>query len=584
MYSRDTVREVAAANDIVQVLGATIELKNAGPDRLKGLCPFHREKTPSFVVSRARQSYHCFGCGKGGDVFSFVMEHEGLTFVEALRRLADRAGIRLPAMTEGDSRAEALRSQLLGFGKFARGFFQEELQHPARGRAGREYLEGRKLREDTVARFGLGFVPEGWRHLLDAAKRKGFSEKVLEASGMFKQGDRGGYYDFFRNRLMFPVRDVSGNVVAFGGRDLGDSPAKYINSPETSIYKKSRVLYGLHEARDALREKKQALLVEGYFDLLRCFDAGIENVVASCGTALTPEQASLIGRYVREVVIVYDGDAAGVAAAIKAAGTLTAAGLTVRAMALPDNQDPDDYIRDHGAEAFLSLVTAASDFVTFHVRMSADRTRTIEGRTEVAQELFATLREVDDSPRLDEYLKRAAEELGLHNKWNIRREYEKFLRRGAAWKAVSPAPQAQEAAPLNQDDCDFVWALLNNAELLARAREKLAEIPLPPGALSEVLHLLFTESGVVLSRQLPSEEARRLYSAAAASEGPAAGSPEELVEKRVNRLGKDWLRKQSADLQEAIRQAERSNDQAKLVELSLQKMKILRQIEQVGAM
>ena len=305
-YNREIVQQVLAANDIVQVLGAALELKSAGSDRLKGLCPFHREKTPSFVVSRTRQNFHCYGCGKGGDVIDFVMEHEGLTFVEALRRLADRAGIRLPAMTERDNQAEAMRTRLLEFGKFARGFFQQTLTHPTLGRTGREYLVGRRLRDETVARFGLGYVPEAWTHLLDAAKQKGYSDKVLEASGMFKQGQRGGYYDFFRNRLMIPVRDVSGNVVAFGGRDLGDSPAKYINSPETTIYKKSRVLYGLHEARDALREKKRALLVEGYFDLLRCFDSGIENVVASCGTALTPEQASLVRRYVPEVVIVYD--------------------------------------------------------------------------------------------------------------------------------------------------------------------------------------------------------------------------------------------------------------------------------------
>lgn len=271
------------------------------------------------------------------------------------------------------------------------------------------------------------------------------------------------------------------------------------------------------------------------------------------------------------------------AAAIKAAGTLTAAGLTVRAMALPDNQDPDDFVRDHGVEAFLALVEDAPDFVTFHVRMSSDRTKTIEGRTDVAHELFSSLREIDDSLRVDEYLKLAARELGL-NDWACRQEYEKFIRRGTERKAVAEAPQTNDMAPLNQDDCDFVWALLNDEALLAQARAALAETPLPPGPLTEVLRLLFVETGAASSRQLESEEARRLYTAAAASERPAVGSPEELVAKRVNRLGKDALRKRSAELQEAIRLAERSNDQAKLAELSLQKMKVLRRMEQVGAM
>ena len=411
-YSREVVTQVLSATDIVEIVGSFLELRPSGNGRFVGLCPFHHEKTPSFHVSRDRQNFYCFGCEKGGDAIGFIREMEGLSFVESLRKLADRAGIQLPAMTEREGQDEYLRSRLIELGAFAARYYTETLRDALKGGKARQYLKTRTLADATIKKFGLGYAPDGYSSLLDAAKAEKFRERELDASGLVKRGDRGNYYDTFRNRLMVPIRDVSGNIVAFGGRDLsGDSPAKYINSPETALYKKSRILYGLHEARDSLRKEKQAILVEGYFDLMRCFDAGICNIVATCGTALTTEQAALIRRYVPEVVVVYDGDAAGVRAALRGVAILTAAGLTVRAIVLPDGKDPDDYIRDAGAEAFRGLVDSSSDFVTFYIRMNVERLGSIEGRTDVAKEIFTIVQGVGDLMRVDEYLKRAAHEL-----------------------------------------------------------------------------------------------------------------------------------------------------------------------------
>lgn len=582
MYPREVIAEVLAANDIVQVVGAHVELKNAGGGRMKALCPFHREKTPSFTVSVDRQYYHCFGCGKSGDALSFVQEHEGLDFTEALQQLADRGSVRLPAVTEASQERDGLRIQLLAFNKSASKYYRALLKHPQRGEKGRTYLETRALKSETIERFGLGVVPDEWHSLYDAAMKKGTDQKVLDNSGLIKQGERGNYYDLFRDRLIFPIKDVSGNVVAFGGRDLGDNPAKYINSPETPVYRKSKVLYGLHEARDAMRREKFVILVEGYFDALRCFDAGIENVVATCGTALTPEQASLIRRYVPDVVLVYDGDAAGIAAAMKGTGVLTAAGLAVRGMALPDGQDPDDYIRHAGADAFREQLRDAPDFVTFYARQSESRLSSIEGATAVAHEIFEILRHIDDEVRLDEYLKLTARELRL-NERACRNEYERFVTQGYR---QPPTEEVSEVRPIqvSKDDRDFIAVLLNDPALLEKARTELMEsAALGLGPLAEVLRVLLFEGEQRLASDFGTEEARSLYAAAAASEPDTIKDPAALVGLRLNRLKKESLRAEAANLKIQLQEAERSQDTARMVELLQKKVQVGQALERVGA-
>ncbi|MBI2425565.1 MAG: DNA primase [Candidatus Hydrogenedentes bacterium] len=527
-YSRETVAEVLAANDIVDILGRSLELKRAGGGRFKALCPFHSEKTPSFTIDQNRQMFHCFGCGKGGDILAFVMEHEGLSFVEALQQLADRAAIRLPQPDAASTDKDDLRAQVLKFNDSASRFFQRNLAHPELGAIGRAYLETRKLRPETVTRFELGYAPDGYTHLHDAAQKKGHSTKVMEASGLLKRGERGSLYDIFRNRLIVPIKDVAGKTVAFGGRDLGDSPAKYINSPETVLYRKSRVLYALSEARDAMRKTGYALLMEGYFDVMRAFDAGIEHAVATCGTALTLEQAQLLKRYAPEVVLVYDGDNAGIQAALKGVSILVQAGLRVRVATLPNGQDPDDYIRDAGPQAFLEAVERAPGFVPFYVAASREKTETVEGKTAVANELFAIIAQMNDALRVDEYLKVVAGALKIHE-WECKRAY------GIALQHRPQAPRLVKEAETPEikfttQDCMFLAALVRTTSQHREYEEKLKHCSLPEGPVGEIL-ALFREHGMRTDALLHSlsGESRQLWTAACVWPEEDLKNPEDLV-------------------------------------------------------
>jgi DNA primase len=329
-----------------------------------------------------------------------------------------------------------------------------------------------------------------------------------------------------------------------------------------------------------MRREKRVLLVEGYFDLMRCFDAGIENVVATCGTALTVEQAGLIHRYVPEVVIVYDADAAGVRAALRGVGLLVNSGLTVRAMALPDGKDPDDFIRAHGADAFSTLVDGAEDFVTFYVRMSQDRLDTIEGRTGVAREVFTILLDLKEEMRREEYLKRAARALGL-NEWFGRGEFEKFRRDAASRSRMSEATEASPAAAIQQDDVVFIAALLCQPDLLDLARKELSGMTLAPAPVIEILYALFEGTAADISLRIETDEARNLYAAAAIEELDDPEKAVEIVEKRIARLKRDSLKIEAERLQSELSEAERSGNLARVLELLQQKAGISRRIESV---
>ncbi len=576
---RDNVSEVKHASDIVDVVGRYLDLKPAGGGRFKALCPFHREKTPSFHVNRERQTFYCFGCQKGGDVLTFLQEIDGVTFREALEQLADRAGIKLAAYSghgdkDGDDRPGLFQAM-----SFAAKHFQQQLAAEGRGDVARSYLAQRATPSPLIEKFGVGFAPDGWSHLTDAARRAGIKEPALEGAGLVMRGSRGSY-DRFRNRVIFPIRDVSGKVVAFGGRTLGDDPAKYINSPESPIYRKGKVLYGLFEAREAMREAGEAVLVEGYFDVMRCFEAGVENAVAPCGTALTDEQARTIRRYAGTVIVVFDGDDAGVRAAMRSVSVLAAAGLSVRATALPDGLDPDDYIRRDGAEAFRDRVRTAPGFVPFYVRMNEGRIASIEGRTQVATELFEVIRVLDDPLRQDEYVKLVSDEIGL-DEFRCRASYRDYVegRRQRA-NLEQPAPPMVE---VNAHDREFVSILLDSPERARRAWGDLVDFHLEQGPVVEVLRVMAESPGLDPMQALENDASRRLYAAAATASNTWADRAEAIVRERVARFKREALLGERARLQDAIRLAQRRNDDARLTQLTMEKIGLDRRIEQVGA-
>lgn len=580
-YSREMIAQVISANDIVDVIGSCIELKPSGTARFKALSPFTNEKTPSFMVSRDRQMYYCFSSSRGGDVIRFIMEFEGLSFNEALEKLADRAGIRLESTGREDNQADYQRRRILELNAFAAKFYRRQLLNPATGGSGRDYLKRRGLQESTEARFGLGLAVDSYDQFRDAALKQGFRETELAASGLLRKGDR-SFYDFFRNRIIIPIKDISGNVAAFGGRDLGDSPAKYINSPETHAYKKSQVLYGLYEARDALRKEGKAILVEGYFDLMRCFDAGIENVVATCGTALTEQQAVYIKRYVPSVVIVYDGDAAGIRAALKGISILTAIGLSVYAMAPPDGKDPDEFIRDEGAQAFRDRVAGAQDFVNFYIEMNAAQRGTFEGNTEIAYALFAIVRTLKGSLRVDQYLKRIAEGLGIHE-WECKRGFEEFCRNQRLPRRVETMPTATDAAaPVprpHKDDIDFIAALITFSALHDVVLDNEHEIHTESPVFSLAKRVVRRENGALSLDELESGEEETLYTAAASIDPPEAPKARRIVEERVLQFMVNGWKERLTLLLQQERRAQQDQDRVRSAELFDQILELKKRIE-----
>lgn len=424
------IEEVRRASDIVDVIAGYVRLKKRGKNFL-GLCPFHTEKTPSFNVSPERQMYHCFGCGVGGNVFTFVMEHEKVSFIEALRTLAERAGITLPAEGTENKEQATETEALYNVCRAAARFFHDNMIGTVEGQLAREYFHHRGFSDETIRTFGLGYAMNGWDNLVKFAEREKLPLELLEKAGLvIRREDGSGSYDRFRGRAMFPIFSVTGRVIGFGARKLREDdpiPGKYINSPETPIYSKSRSLYGIHQAKDAIREHEFAILVEGYADLISVYQAGIRNIVASSGTALTEEQIELIGRYAKKITIVYDADSAGSNAAMRGVDLILEQGLDVRIAALPEGEDPDSFVKKNGGEAFRALLENAASFLdfkaaTFQARGMFD---TPEGQAEAVRSIVESVAKMKDELKRSFYIKSLSERYGIYES-TLYRELEKI--------------------------------------------------------------------------------------------------------------------------------------------------------------
>jgi len=408
----DLVKQQA---DIVRVVGEYVRLKKSGQN-FTGLCPFHSEKTPSFAVHPVKQIYHCFGCGAGGDVFKFVMEMDKITFPEAVRAVAEKCGIAIPRTRERtpeERRENQQRTSLVELHREAAAFFVQQLNATQEGRAAKAYLLDRGLDSDAMARFGIGFAPSGGEALLRAFKQK-YPEKVLEASGLFSRDQNGRLFDRFRRRVMFPIANDSGKIVAFGGRALGDDLPKYLNSPETPIYTKSNILYHLDRAKEALRQRDFAVLVEGYMDAIAVARAGISNVVASCGTSLTEPQVKLLNRFTRRIIVNYDPDTAGQAATERSLAILLEQGAEVRVLALPGGKDPDSFIRSEGPASYTKLLNEAPPYVDYLIsRARKMDMSTAEGKLRAVNFLMPYVQRIPDRILRSEWATRIAQQLRI---------------------------------------------------------------------------------------------------------------------------------------------------------------------------
>ena len=403
-YPEELVEEIRSKNDIVDVISSYVRLQKKGSSYF-GLCPFHNEKSPSFSVSRQKQMYYCFGCGAGGNVFTFLMEYENYSFVEALKYLADRAGVELPEPEysgEAKKRADT-KAILLEINKAAAQYFYVQLLRPQGGHA-LTYLKDRKLSNDTIKAFGLGYSNKYSDDLYKYLKSKGYKDDMISQAGLISIDEKYGVHDKFWNRVMFPIMDVNSRVIGFGGRVMGDAKPKYLNSPETIIFDKSRNLYGLNRARKS--RKPYFLLCEGYMDVMSLHQAGFTNAVASLGTALTPGHAALIKRYVNEVYLTYDSDEAGTKAALRAGPILREVGITAKIIRMEPYKDPDEFIKNLGAEAFEERIQKARNGFMFSLEiLERDYDMTSpEGRTDFMKEAARKLTEFDEEIERNNYI------------------------------------------------------------------------------------------------------------------------------------------------------------------------------------
>lgn len=407
-YSEDIIEEVRMKNDIVDVISGYVRLQKKGSSYF-GLCPFHNEKSPSFSVSRDKQMYYCFGCGAGGNVITFIMEYENFSFTEALQMLAERAGVELPKAeysTEAREKADQ-KSRILEVNKVAAQYFYAQLKSD-RGKVAHRYLTDRGLSEETITAFGLGYSNKFSDDLFRYLRQKGYTEELIRQAGLINTDEKNGVYDKFWNRVIFPIMDVNSRVIGFGGRVMGDAKPKYLNSPETLVFDKSRNLYGLNRARTS--RKPYFLICEGYMDVISLHQAGFTNAIASLGTALTSGHASLIKRYVKEVYLTYDSDEAGTKAALRAIPTLKAAGITAKVIRMEPYKDPDEFIENLGAEAFEERIGRARNGFLFSLEMLEKDydMESPEGKTEFLKETAKRLGSFEEEVERNNYIEAVA--------------------------------------------------------------------------------------------------------------------------------------------------------------------------------
>jgi len=579
-----TADKVKQQADIVRVVGEYVRLKKGGQNFL-GLCPFHTEKTPSFAVHPVKQIYHCFGCGAGGDVFKFVMEMEKVSFPEALRLVATKCGIALPERrprTPEEEKSTRVRTRLVELHTRAARFFAEQLGTTAEGKMVRGYLHDRGLTDKTMEEFGIGYAPAGGDALVRMLRAAGYANELLEASGLVNKDDRGALYDRFRRRIMFPIATESGRMVAFGGRAMGEDTPKYVNSPETPIYSKSRVLYNLDRAKEAIRRGDAAVLVEGYMDCIAVHEAGLPNVVATCGTSLTETQVRLLGRFNRRVVVSYDPDSAGQSATERSLNLLLEQGLEARVVALPAGFDPDKFVREKGAEAYRAEAGRALSYVEFLIARARAQFNlgNREGRVGGLNYLLPYLARIPNKIQRAEWAAEVAQRLGIEEAL-LREE----LRRAATERRTEMRVKPEFSPPdVRPAERRLLQILLENPDIRPDLLKELRDNPVHRGATLEAAFeqvLALDEAGesvdvAALAERVTEGERRLVFELAFDSAG--SGSLEE-ARSCLAALEQRRIEAELRELQRQIQQAEQSGNRALLTELLGRKQTLRKRVQ-----
>ena len=542
LIPNEIIDRILGQADIVEVITSYVPLKRAGRN-FKALCPFHEEKTPSFMVHPEKQIYKCFGCGKGGNAIHFVMERERLTFPEAVRALAERYGIPVPE-ARGERRDDRLKKDTLAQAVAAAASFYHHclLDGQRGGKRAMAYLAGRGISKAAVERFGIGWAPGGWDALLGEVRKKGFSDQVLIAAGLVARSEKTGkLFDMLRERVVLPIRDVRGRTVGFSGRVLDDSEPKYLNSPESALFNKRSVLFGLHEAREAVLREKRVIVVEGQLDFITLFQAGFEAAVASQGTAFTPEQARLLRRYAETVVFAYDSDSAGQRATVRSFEALLDMELDVKVALMPAGFDPDRLVRDRGLDAFRAQVESAVDLLAFQygVLKGEHDAATAAGRAKIAAALMDTVRAATNPVLQHEYLARSAELTGIPEE-TLRIE----LRRSGKGRSVLAKRAAVSERARNSAERELIAFAISSESVRRALREQIAPADLQDPECRELLETVFSVNALdetqavtadVLMRRIERPELARLVSEVTL-EGPRAEPDDKAIEQLVNKV------------------------------------------------
>ncbi len=565
--------EIQAKTDIVEIISAYVQLKKAGRN-YKGLCPFHNEKTPSFVVNPDKQIYHCFGCGAGGNAFGFLMRHERMEFPEAVKLLAERAKVRMPSITDRDRAYGSVASQICEINNAASVFYQN---HLARNQGAKEYLRSRGITEEAMKLFRLGLAPMGWDSLLNHLTGKGYSVELIEKAGLVIANNKGGHYDRFRERVIFPIFDLRGRILGFGGRVLDSGLPKYVNSPETLVYSKGKNLYGLNFSKDEVIKKRYVIMVEGYLDFMIPFLAGVKNVAATLGTALTQDQARVLKRFARTCVVVYDPDEAGEAASLRSLDIFINEGISVYVATLKKGYDPDSYIRTFGLEDFNAVIKKAKNLFDYKLELLSIRfnPKDIHGKVEIAAEMLPTISRIENAILRSGLVKKLAEALSVDEdslKAELKKVKPDYRARLLAKEALPAA--TNRGSSIRSAEKMLLALMLEDRHFIKRTKDVLKAEELGSRTMVEIVRALFEydpeskdfSASRLLNSFRDNEEATSIISEAGAMNDIISDKDRVFVD-CVETIKRDKRKTELAGLQEAIKLAHASRDEKAVKEL-----------------
>lgn len=578
-FNDSKIEEIKSRIDIVDLASEYMTLKKSGRNYL-GLCPFHQEKTPSFTVSREKQIFYCFGCGEGGNAITLLMKIANKSFPEAIRHLAEKAGVILPVRTFGkDGREkESLHDEILQLNAKAAMHFTRNLTS-ANGGIARSYLKERAVTDETIRQFRLGYAPDSWRSLTDDIDKNGLSLKLAEQAGLVIAGKEGNFYDRFRGRLIFPIENIFGEIIAFGGRILGDGEPKYLNSPESPVYIKGKNLYGLFRAREAIRQCGFCLIVEGYFDVISLWNAGIRNVVATLGTALTRDHLEVLRRYTQDIVALFDPDPAGRKALDRSLELFLGANVSARALILPDGCDPDDFIKKHGKEKLENLIALAPAISDYYIESVLGEGNTIEEKLALAKEAIEFTGKSGNAIEKNLFIKRIAEKLGI-DQTLLKREAHGKAVHGYPVRGSLNSPMQVSVSPL---EMNLIRLMLEYPyKTLFVEDEGISGFFTDPflkklcEKIIQTYKLLgYVDINTILSSDEDKSLRTNLYKLSL--EAPPADDQaiERNFEDNVRRIREKWYKEQKRQVQLKLKQAEESGDQELVHHLTLQKLNLI---------